>query len=375
MILRWGFCVPENLVATEVIIRLMSEIVIKICLKITKYSPLEDYRFVLRHLWSRCNCHRCMSCLSFKGFSTWWRSRAMQLSAMYVLSVIQRLLNLMTITSHATVSDVCLVFHSKASQPDDDHEPCNCQRCMSCLSFKGFSTWWRSRAMQLSAMYVLFFIQRLLNLMTITSHATVSDVCLVCHSKASQPDDDHEPCNCHRCMSCLSFKGFSTWWRSRAMQLSAMYVLSFIQRLLNLMTITSHATVSDVCLVFHSKASQPDDDHEPCNCQRCISCLSFKGFSTWWRSRAMQLSSMYVLSFIQRLLNLMTITSHDTYIKLIVSSLDYCRDCMSRLILSKGLTATSEVSFICQYAVLLYVIYSHSLVSSPFSSFPWHIVS
>ena len=89
----------------------------------------------------------------------------------------------------------------------------------------------------------------------------------------------------------------------------------------------------------------------------------------------MQLSAIYVLSFIQRLLNLMTITSHDTYIKLIVSSLDYCRDCMSRLILSKGLTATSEVSFICQSAVLLYVICSHSLVSSSFSSFPWHIVS
>ena len=45
-----------------------------------------------------------------------------------------------------------------------------------------------------------------------------------------------------------------------------------------------------------------------------------------------------------RLLNLMTITSHDTYVKLIVSSLDYCRDGMSRLILSKGLTAASEVS-------------------------------
>ena len=45
-----------------------------------------------------------------------------------------------------------------------------------------------------------------------------------------------------------------------------------------------------------------------------------------------------------RLLNLMTITSHDTYVKLIVSSLDYCRDGMARLILSKGLTAASEVS-------------------------------
>jgi len=49
---------------------------------------------------------------------------------------------------------------------------------------------------------------------------------------------------------------------------------------------------------------------------------------------------------LRRLLNLMTITSHDTYVKLIVSSLDYCRDGMSRLILSKGLTAASEVSHV-----------------------------
>ena len=47
--------------------------------------------------------------------------------------------------------------------------------------------------------------------------------------------------------------------------------------------------------------------------------------------------------FIFSLLDLMTITSHDTYVKLIVSSLDYSRDGLGRVILSKGLTATSEV--------------------------------
>ncbi len=39
----------------------------------------------------------------------------------------------------------------------------------------------------------------------------------------------------------------------------------------------------------------------------------------------------------------MTITSHDTYIKLIVSSIDSSREGNARLLLSKGLTASSEV--------------------------------
>ena len=39
----------------------------------------------------------------------------------------------------------------------------------------------------------------------------------------------------------------------------------------------------------------------------------------------------------------MTLTAQDTYIKLIVSCLDFSRGSMSRIILSKGLTATSEV--------------------------------
>ena len=42
------------------------------------------------------------------------------------------------------------------------------------------------------------------------------------------------------------------------------------------------------------------------------------------------------------LLDIVTITSSDTIIKLIVSSLDYVHDGMARLILSKALTATSE---------------------------------
>ena len=45
------------------------------------------------------------------------------------------------------------------------------------------------------------------------------------------------------------------------------------------------------------------------------------------------------------LLDLMTITSHDTYIKLVVSSIDSSREGSARLILSKGLTASSEVQF------------------------------
>ncbi|CAH1775574.1 unnamed protein product [Owenia fusiformis] len=45
---------------------------------------------------------------------------------------------------------------------------------------------------------------------------------------------------------------------------------------------------------------------------------------------------------IQYLLDLVTITTHDTYVKLIVSSLDYSRDGITRIILSKALTATSE---------------------------------
>ena len=44
------------------------------------------------------------------------------------------------------------------------------------------------------------------------------------------------------------------------------------------------------------------------------------------------------------LLDLMTITSHDTYIKLVVSSIDSSREGNARLILSKGLTASSEVN-------------------------------
>ncbi|XP_013398176.1 rapamycin-insensitive companion of mTOR isoform X2 [Lingula anatina] len=42
------------------------------------------------------------------------------------------------------------------------------------------------------------------------------------------------------------------------------------------------------------------------------------------------------------LLDLVTVTSHDVYIKLVVSSLDYSRDGMARIILSKALTATSD---------------------------------
>lgn len=42
------------------------------------------------------------------------------------------------------------------------------------------------------------------------------------------------------------------------------------------------------------------------------------------------------------LLDLMTISQHDTYVKLIVSTLDYSRDGFTRVILSRGLTATSE---------------------------------
>lgn len=37
-------------------------------------------------------------------------------------------------------------------------------------------------------------------------------------------------------------------------------------------------------------------------------------------------------------------TTHDTFIKLIVSSLDYSRDGQARIILSKALTATSEAA-------------------------------
>ena len=39
----------------------------------------------------------------------------------------------------------------------------------------------------------------------------------------------------------------------------------------------------------------------------------------------------------------MTITSHGAYVKLTVSSLDYTKEGMCRMILSKALTATDEV--------------------------------
>ena len=48
--------------------------------------------------------------------------------------------------------------------------------------------------------------------------------------------------------------------------------------------------------------------------------------------------------FFCSLLDIVTISNHDTYIKVIVSSLDYTCDGMTRIILSKALTATSEAA-------------------------------
>ena len=50
--------------------------------------------------------------------------------------------------------------------------------------------------------------------------------------------------------------------------------------------------------------------------------------------------------FVCRLLDLVTITSHGAYVKLTVSSLDYTKEGMCRMILSKALTATDEVTFL-----------------------------
>ena len=63
-----------------------------------------------------------------------------------------------------------------------------------------------------------------------------------------------------------------------------------------------------------------------------------------------------------RLLDLVTITNHEAYVKLIVSCLDYSKDGLSRLILSKALTATSEVITI---TVCLSLIHLLSLCPSP----------
>ncbi|XP_076355898.1 rapamycin-insensitive companion of Tor isoform X1 [Tachypleus tridentatus] len=46
----------------------------------------------------------------------------------------------------------------------------------------------------------------------------------------------------------------------------------------------------------------------------------------------------------QHLLNLVSLTNHDTYVKLVISSLDYTKEGFTRTILTKVLTATSEVS-------------------------------
>lgn len=44
------------------------------------------------------------------------------------------------------------------------------------------------------------------------------------------------------------------------------------------------------------------------------------------------------------MLDLCSAGSQDVYVKLILSSMDYTRDGLSRLLLTKGLTSTNEVS-------------------------------
>lgn len=61
-----------------------------------------------------------------------------------------------------------------------------------------------------------------------------------------------------------------------------------------------------------------------------------------------------------RLLDLVTITSEEAYVKLTVSSLDYTKEGICRIILSKALTATSEVlllkhKYIFRQNELLYI--------------------
>ena len=54
----------------------------------------------------------------------------------------------------------------------------------------------------------------------------------------------------------------------------------------------------------------------------------------------------------------MTITSQEVYVKLTVSSLDYTKEGVCRVILSKALTATSEVSCTLRILQLLVVVCS-----------------
>ena len=48
--------------------------------------------------------------------------------------------------------------------------------------------------------------------------------------------------------------------------------------------------------------------------------------------------------FFDSILELVSTTSHDNYVKLVVSSLDYGKEGMARVILAKALTSSSDVS-------------------------------
>ena len=79
---------------------------------------------------------------------------------------------------------------------------------------------------------------------------------------------------------------------------------------------------------------------------------------------------MFALS----MLDLCTGASQDVYVKLILSSLDYTRDGISRLLLAKALTATTEVNtiseLVCTHglrSITCVLVGSHCFVADNFS--------